>query len=422
MKFPIFDIFIDLDSEEMNMSCISLVSDPAVERDFECFSKDKKPMQFSITDHDKHCITGVAIRADVPIYRYSQELGDYYVRFTKQTIEQIVYKYSKQNLWNSVSLEHSGKNIDTAVMVEFFLKSDEKCPKGFEDIEDGSLMVTYKITDDNLWDTIKNSDEINGFSIEINADMKPTDEYVEGENDFWSELLSWLQEGDFENKKKSEFAANRNDILRAIDKKNPVFIDEGKKTATEYWVYQLGKKDGKDVAVLYNPADSKWSTKYLSDIKDMVVGTGTTGEYDFTDPTYESIVDDDDIAISRTVHTPSFNELIHDRIMCMLSYNDEKDKPALGFRQCAVIAHGYTKAGNECLRVMEVFGDSRSVKEGDGKIPDYRLLLTRRIQSLKPMVGTAPWGWDVLDARVNLTGDKSMAPCITHITEEDLSK
>lgn len=419
MKFPIFDIFIDLDSEEMNMSCISLVTDPAVERDFECFSKDKKPMQFSITDHDKHCITGVAIRADVPIYRYSQELGDYYVRFTKQTIEQIVYKYSKQNLWNSVSLEHSGKNIDTAVMVEFFLKSDEKCPKGFEDIEDGSLMVTYKITDDNLWDTIKNSDEINGFSIEINADMKPTDEYVEGENDFWSELLEWLQGEDFEKKK---FSVSRNDILRAIDKKNPVFIDEGKKTATEYWVYQLGKKDGKDVAVLYNPADSKWSTKYLSDIKDMVVGTGTTGEYDFTDPTYETIVDDEDIAISRTVHTPSFNELIHDRIMCMLSYNDEKDKPALGFRQCAVIAHGYTKAGNECIRVMEVFGDSRSVKEGDGKIPDYRLLLTRRIQSLKPMVGTAPWGWDVLDARVNLTGDKSMAPCIDHITTEDLDR
>lgn len=420
MKFPIFDIFIDLDSEEMNMSCISLVSDPAVERDFECFSKDKKPMQFSITDHDKHCITGVAIRADVPIYRYSQELGDYYVRFTKQTIEQIVYKYSKQNLWNSVSLEHSGKNIDTAVMVEFFLKSDEKCPKGFEDIEDGSLMVTYKITDDNLWDTIKNSDEINGFSIEINADMKPTDEYVEGENDFWSELLEWLQGEDFESKKKSEFEVSRNDILRAIDKKNPVFIDEGKKTATEYWVYQLGKKDGKDVAVLYNPADSKWSTKYLSDIKDMVVGTGTTGEYDFTDPTYETIVDDDDITISRTVHTPSFNELIHNRIMCMLSYNDEKDKPALGFRQCAVIAHGYTTTGAECIRVMEVFGDSRSAKDGTGKIPDYRLLLTRRIMDLKPMTNTAPWDYSVLDSRVNLTGDKSMAPCIDHITRIDL--
>ena len=419
MKFPIFDIIIDLDSEEMNMSCISLVTDPAVERDFECFSKDKKPMQFSITDHEKHCITGVAIRADVPIYRYSQELGDYYVRFTKQTIEQIVYKYSKQNLWNSVSLEHSGHNIDTAVIVEFFLKSDEKCPKGFEDIENGSLMVTYKITDDNLWDTIKNSDEINGFSIEINADMKPTDEYVEGENDFWAELMEWLQEEDFE-KKKIELEANRNDILRAIDKKNPILIDEGGKRAKEYYPHSLGKKDGKDVVVLYDPSTKKWYVRSLKSIGKYIIGTDTIGPFDYSDPSYEKIIDDDDITISRTTHSMSISELIHNRVMCMLTYNDEKDKPALGFRQCAVIAHGYTKASNECIRVMEVFGDSRSVKEGNGVIPDYRLLLTSRIQSLKPMVETEPWGYSILDSRVNLTGDKSMAPCLDHITKLDL--
>ena len=419
MKFPIFDIIIDLDSEEMNMSCISLVTDPAVERDFECFSKDKKPMQFSITDHEKHCITGVAIRADVPIYRYSQELGDYYVRFTKQTIEQIVYKYSKQNLWNSVSLEHSGQNIDTAVIVEFFLKSDEKCPKGFEDIENGSLMVTYKITDDNLWDTIKNSDEINGFSIEINADMKPTDEYVEGENDFWAELMEWLQEEDFE-KKKIELEANRNDILRAIDKKNPILIDEGGKRAKEYYPHSLGKKDGKDVVVLYDPSTKKWYVRSLKSIGKYIIGTDTIGPFDYSDPSYEKIIDDDDITISRTTHSMSISELIHNRVMCMLTYNDEKDKPALGFRQCAIIAHGYTKASNECIRVMEVFGDSRSVKEGNGVIPDYRLLLTSRIQSLKPMVETEPWGYSILDSRVNLTGDKSMAPCLDHITKLDL--
>ena len=203
MKLPIFDIIVDINTDELNMSCISLVTDPAVEKDFECFSKDKKPMKFSITNPEKHCITGVAIRADVPIYRYSPDMGEYYVRFTKETIEQIVYKYSKQNLWNSVSLEHSGQNIDSAVMVEFFIKSPSKCPEGFEDVEDGSLMVTYKITDENLWDTVKNSDEINGFSIEIMADLKPTDEFIEEEEtDFWSELMQWLQGEDFEKKRK----------------------------------------------------------------------------------------------------------------------------------------------------------------------------------------------------------------------------
>ena len=423
MKLPIFDIIVDINTDELNMSCISLVTDPAVEKDFECFSKDKKPMKFSITNPEKHCITGVAIRADVPIYRYSPDMGEYYVRFTKETIEQIVYKYSKQNLWNSVSLEHSGQNIDSAVMVEFFIKSPSKCPEGFEDVEDGSLMVTYKITDENLWDTVKNSDEINGFSIEIMADLKPTDEFIEEEEtDFWSELMQWLQGEDFEKKKKSEFEADRNDILRAIDKGNPILIDEGKDKAVEYWVHSIGKKDGNDLVVLFNPETKKWKTEYLKDIDEYIISKEKIGSFDYSDPTYEKIMDDEDVVVTRTKGTSSYSDLIHNKVMTMISYNDEKEKPALGFRQCAVIAHGYTHTGAEAIRVMEVFGDSRSAREGDGVIPDYRLLLTKRIKSLKPMIGTAPWGWDVLDSRVNLEGDKSMFPCIDHITKEDLDK
>lgn len=419
MKLPIFDIIVDTDTDELNMSCISLVTDPAVEKDFECFSKDKKPMNFSITDQEKHCITGVAIRADVPIYRYSPDMGEYYVRFTKETIEQIVYKYSKQNLWNSVSLEHSGQNIDSAVMVEFFIKSPSKCPEGFQDVEDGSLMVTYKITDENLWDTVKNSDEINGFSIEIMADLKPTDEFVEEEEtDFWSELMNWLSGEDFEKKK---FEVSKGTIRKAIEDEKVILIDEGGSKAVEYYPHSLGKKGGKDAVILYNPDTNKWSVKTLREI-DCVVSDTPIGEFIYTDPTYEEIMDDEDVVVTRTKGSTSYSDLIHNKVMTMISYNDEKEKPALGFRQCAVIAHGYTKAGNECLRVMEVFGDSRSAREGDGVIPDYRLLLTKRIKSLKPMIGTAPWGWDVLDSRVNLEGDKSMFPCLTHITKEDLDK
>ena len=418
MKLPIFDIIVDINTDELNMSCISLVTDPAVEKDFECFSKDKKPMKFSITNPEKHCITGVAIRADVPIYRYSQDMGEYYVRFTKETIEQIVYKYSKQNLWNSVSLEHSGQNIDSAVMVEFFIKSPSKCPEGFEDVEDGSLMVTYKITDENLWDTVKNSDEINGFSIEIMADLKPTDEFIEEEEtDFWSELMQWLQEGEFELKK--NFSIDKGTIRKAIEDEKVILIDEGGSKAVEYYPHSLGKKGGKDAVILYNPDTNKWSVRTLREI-DCVVSDTPIGEFIYTDPTYEKIMDDEDVVVTRTKGSTSYSDLIHNKVMTMISYNDEKEKPALGFRQCAVIAHGYTKAGNECIRVMEVFGDSRSAREGDGVIPDYRLLLTKRIKSLKPMIGTAPWGWDVLDSRVNLEGDKSMFPCLTHITKEDL--
>ena len=221
--------------------------------------------------------------------------------------------------------------------------------------------------------------------------------------------------------KKKKFEVSKGTIRKAIEDEKVILIDEGGSKAVEYYPHSLGKKGGKDAVILYNPDTNKWSVKTLREI-DCVVSDTPIGEFIYTDPTYEEIMDDEDVIVTRTKGSTSYSDLIHNKVMTMISYNDEKEKPALGFRQCAVIAHGYTHTGAEAIRVMEVFGDSRSVREGDGMIPDYRLLLTKRIKSLKPMVGTAPWGWDVLDSRVNLTGDKSMFPCIDHITKEDLDK
>ena len=404
MKLPIYDIIIDTESEDLNMSCISLVTDPAVEKDFECFSKNNKPMKFSVTDQEKHCITGVAIRADVPIYRYSPDKGEYYVRFSKETIEQIVYKYSKQNLWNSVSLEHSGQNIDSAVMVEFYLKSETKCPTGFQDVEDGSLMVTYKITDENLWDTVKNSDEINGFSIEIMADLQPTNEFVEEkETDFWSDLMNWLSE-DFEKKKKI-FEANRNDILRAIKNENPILIDEGGEKATEYWVHSIGKKFGNDIVVLFNPSTKKWKTEYLKDIDEYIISKDSIGEFDYSDTSYKSIIDDDDIIISHSsVATgDKFLDAIKNKQWIQIAYDDEEEPKHTGYRQCIVVAYGTTSRGNVGIRCYQQFGDTRTIS------PDYKIFLLKRLKAFKPMNNVAPWTDDILDGRYRSGDDKNLS-------------
>lgn len=398
MKIPLFDIIIDSESEDLNMSCISLVTDPAVEKDFECFSKNKKPMQFSITNPDKHCITGVAIRADVPIYRYSPDKGEYYVRFSKETIEQIVYKYSKQNLWNSVSLEHSGQNIDSAVMVEFYLKSDTKCPKGFEDVEDGSLMVTYKITDENLWDTVKNSDEINGFSIEIMADLQPTNEFVEEEDNFFENLMNWLSD------EKKNFSIDRGSIRKAIEDGKVILIDEGGEKAVEYYPHSLGKKSGNDIVVLFNPETKKWKTEFLKDI-DCVVGKDSIGEFIYTDPTYEKIMDDEDIIISHSsVATgDKFLDAIKNKQWIQISYDDEEEPKHTGYRQCIVVAYGTTSRGNVGIRCYQQFGDTRTIS------PDYKIFLLKRLKAFKPMNNVAPWTDDILDGRYHSGDDKNLS-------------
>lgn len=401
-RLPIYDISIDLDNDVEAMTCISLVTDPAVERYFECFSKDSKPMKFGITDTDKHCITGVAIRAGVPIYRYSEDLGEYYVRFTRETIEKIVYKYSKQNLWNSVSLEHSGTNIDSAVMVEFFTKSADKCPKGFEDVEDGSLMVTYKITDDSLWDTLKLSDELNGFSIEILADLQPTGDFVEQTGDFWDELWGYLT-GDFESKKKTDFSLDKGDIIRALEKRNTIKIDEGSEVRT-YFPHSLGRRDGKDVVILYDPATGKWSVRELGSIGKYIVTTDKIGEFDYSDPSYDEIMDDDSITVSRsTVSTgDGFIDAIKNRTWVQVAYDDEQEPKHTGYRQCMVVAYGYTHAGNVAVRCYQQFGDTRTTT------PDYKIFLVKRMQAFKPMENTEPWNDSMLDSRFHSGGDKNL--------------
>ena len=42
-------------------------------------------------DNSKHIITGVVCLADTPIYRYNERMGEYYVVFTKETIEKMVF-------------------------------------------------------------------------------------------------------------------------------------------------------------------------------------------------------------------------------------------------------------------------------------------------------------------------------------------
>jgi len=59
-------------------------------------------------------------------------------------------------------------------MTEFFIKNTAKGlnPKGFEDVTEGSLFATFKVMDEALWQEIKNSGKLNGFSLEIMANLE----------------------------------------------------------------------------------------------------------------------------------------------------------------------------------------------------------------------------------------------------------
>lgn len=163
---PTYKINIDPLDEETGCFTISMVEFPAVEIDFLKFDKES-PIKLQLNS-DKHVVTGVALRADYPIYRNNSRIGEHYVVFTKQIIQQIIEKYSKYGFNNLVNIEHDeNRYVDNVIMLESYIIDKDRglCPTEFSNIEDGSWIVSFKVNDINLWDKIQ-SGEVKGFSIE----------------------------------------------------------------------------------------------------------------------------------------------------------------------------------------------------------------------------------------------------------------
>lgn len=146
---------------------VSLVDAPAVESDFVSYGENERPKLYEVTDEEKRRVFGVVLRADYPIYR-ADEQGEYYIIFRPDDIRAFAQKYLADGLQNEVDLNHDFKSIEGAQMVQYFIKDTEGgiAPAGFEEIADGSLFAEYQITDEDLWQRIKDG-EFKGFSVEI---------------------------------------------------------------------------------------------------------------------------------------------------------------------------------------------------------------------------------------------------------------
>lgn len=160
--------YINIDDELTGINAISLVESPAVQKDFLCFGKDKELVKLNF-DNSKHVITGVVCLADTPIYRYNEKYGEYYVVFTKETIQKMVEKFAKMDLFKSVNLQHDDTRfVDGIYMFESYIINKERGinPVEFSDIPDGSWIASYKVENDDLWGEIINGNKLNGFSLQ----------------------------------------------------------------------------------------------------------------------------------------------------------------------------------------------------------------------------------------------------------------
>lgn len=161
--------YATIDDTDTGIVSISLVDKPAVEVNWLMFNKvqNKAPLMYSV-NKDKHQITGVIMLAETPIYRLDSNNNPYWVIYTKEVIKQMAIKMLNVNkTFDNIDIEHNGQllNNNALSLIEIFIKdSNNGINTAFPNIPEGSLVATYKVNDEGIWQECLNG-TYNGFSL-----------------------------------------------------------------------------------------------------------------------------------------------------------------------------------------------------------------------------------------------------------------
>ena len=166
MKYPIYDAVIN--NSEDGTFCVSLVDNPATEVGFVVFDEDKPIVKFSVDDEKERIVSGIIMLADTPIYRRTADNFEYYIKFSKDTLKLMAEKMIFDGVGSSVNIQHENNSyVDGVNLLEIFIIDRAKGinPTYFENVPDGSLVGSYKIHNDEVWEMIMKG-EVLSFSLE----------------------------------------------------------------------------------------------------------------------------------------------------------------------------------------------------------------------------------------------------------------
>lgn len=158
---PLFNM--DLIEGVEGIRIISLVDFPAIERDFIKFGKETE-IKFSVNE-EKHIVSGPVLIPDQKIFRRDAE-GAYYIQFSADAIKRIAEKFFMDHNSTNVNLQHEFEVGDCVYFESYFIdKARGIVPAEFEDLPDGTWMVSCKINNPAVWELVKDG-TLRGFSVE----------------------------------------------------------------------------------------------------------------------------------------------------------------------------------------------------------------------------------------------------------------
>jgi len=186
---------------------VSVVDNPAIRVSGVYFNDENKEesYKFKEINTEKGILAGPIMIPDIRICREDKIRGKFNGFFSKDTIERIVYRWSKNNFNNNINFNHTDK-MANGVLIEYWLISDPTFDKsriyGFN-LPIGTWFGLVKFDDMEFFqDVVKNG--FSSFSVEVNASLKAN---------FSEEIMSYEDEI-------MEFLLDNEEIVLDIIKNN----------------------------------------------------------------------------------------------------------------------------------------------------------------------------------------------------------
>ena len=162
----IVELVLDEDQEMAGIEAISIVESPAIEADFVALKADE--IKLAEINKDKKILMGALLIPNKPIFRNSDDQDDYYIYFSKDTVEKASQLYLKNGNQNNTTLEHQ-HSLSGLTLVESWLVEDEKFDKSRKygmNVPVGTWMGSVKVNNDEVWNEYVKTGKVKGFSIE----------------------------------------------------------------------------------------------------------------------------------------------------------------------------------------------------------------------------------------------------------------
>lgn len=161
----IIELILDEAQSMMGIEAISIVENPAIEENFLALKSDE--VKLAEVNKEKKILMGALLIPNKPIFRKSGE-DEYYIYFSKDTVEKASQLYLKNGNQNNSTLEHKHE-LNGLTLVESWIVEDEKYDKSRKyglNVPVGTWMGTLKVNNDEVWNNYVKTGKVKGFSIE----------------------------------------------------------------------------------------------------------------------------------------------------------------------------------------------------------------------------------------------------------------